>query len=71
VVHSTRQAGCGALLSEDFQHQQDVDGLHIVNPFLESFRPLPAHNHKANQMGQGCVLTGLQKKAGPGRSGVL
>lgn len=33
IVRSARQAGCSVLLSENFQHAREVDGLRIVNPF--------------------------------------
>lgn len=33
VLRSAQQAGCRVLLSENFQHHRDVDGLRIVNPF--------------------------------------
>ena len=33
VVRSARQAGCSVLLSEDFQHGQEMEGLRIINPF--------------------------------------
>jgi predicted nucleic acid-binding protein len=26
--------GCALLLTEDLQHDQDIDGVRIVNPFL-------------------------------------
>lgn len=34
VVHTARQAGCAAILSEDMQHGQMIDGVRIVNPFI-------------------------------------
>lgn len=34
VVHSAKAAGCSILLTEDMQHGQDVEGLKIINPFL-------------------------------------
>lgn len=33
ILHCARQAGCSVLLTEDMQHGQTIDGLHIVNPF--------------------------------------
>ena len=30
---STQVAGCRLLYSEDLQHDQDLDGLRVVNPF--------------------------------------
>ena len=33
ILRSAKQAGCRVLLSEDFQHQREVDGVRIVNPF--------------------------------------
>ena len=34
VIHAARRAGCRFLYSEDLQHGQTIDGVHIVNPFL-------------------------------------
>ena len=34
VLRSAKQAGCSVLLTEDFQHGQELEGLRIVNPFL-------------------------------------
>jgi predicted nucleic acid-binding protein len=33
VVRAAKEAGCTALLTEDLQHGQRIDGLEIVNPF--------------------------------------
>jgi len=33
VLRSAQQAGCGVLLSEDFQHGRTIDGVQVVNPF--------------------------------------
>lgn len=33
VLRSAQQAGCSVLLSEDFQHDRTIDGIHVVNPF--------------------------------------
>ncbi len=33
VLRSAKQAGCRVLLSEGLQHDQEIDGLHVVNPF--------------------------------------
>jgi predicted nucleic acid-binding protein len=33
ILRSAKQAGCSVLFSEDFQHQREVDGVHVVNPF--------------------------------------
>lgn len=33
VLRSAKQAGCRVLLSEDFQHGQEIDGIQIMNPF--------------------------------------
>ena len=30
---TVREAGVATLLSEDFQHEQDIDGVQIINPF--------------------------------------
>jgi len=34
IVEAARALGCRELLSEDLQHGQDLDGVHVVNPFL-------------------------------------
>ena len=34
MLAAARQIGCKALLTEDLQHDQDIDGVRIVNPFL-------------------------------------
>jgi predicted nucleic acid-binding protein len=34
MVAAAQQQGCTLLLTEDLQHDQRVDGLRIVNPFL-------------------------------------
>lgn len=34
IVASAQQQGCAYLLTEDLQHDQQVDGVRIVNPFL-------------------------------------
>ncbi len=34
VVAAAAQQGCDALLTEDLQHNQDIDGIRILNPFL-------------------------------------
>ena len=34
VLRSAQQAGCSVLLTEDFQHGRDVEGLRILNPFV-------------------------------------
>ena len=33
VLRTAKQAGCGVLFSEDFQHAREMDGIRIVNPF--------------------------------------
>jgi predicted nucleic acid-binding protein len=33
VLRAAQQAGCSVLLSEDFQHGGEIDGIAIVNPF--------------------------------------
>jgi predicted nucleic acid-binding protein len=35
VVAAARTGGCRVLLTEDLQHGQDLDGLVVVNPFLQ------------------------------------
>lgn len=34
VVAAAQRAGCDALLTEDLQDGQDLDGVRVVNPFL-------------------------------------
>jgi predicted nucleic acid-binding protein len=34
MIAAARQQGCGYLLTEDLQHEQTIDGVHILNPFL-------------------------------------
>lgn len=36
IVASAAHQGCETLLSEDMQHGQVIDGVRIVNPFVES-----------------------------------
>jgi len=34
VLRSAQQSGCRVMLSEDFQHGREIDGVTVVNPFL-------------------------------------
>ncbi|MCC6311074.1 MAG: hypothetical protein IT345_09190 [Trueperaceae bacterium] len=34
IVATAKLSGCRELWSEELQHGQNVDGLHIVNPFM-------------------------------------
>jgi predicted nucleic acid-binding protein len=34
VVRSAKQAGCSVLLTEDFQHGREMEGLRVINPFV-------------------------------------
>lgn len=34
IVEAALSAGCDLLMSEDLQHDQRIDGMRIVNPFL-------------------------------------
>lgn len=34
IVAAAQQQGCSLLLSEDLQHEQTIDGVRILNPFL-------------------------------------
>jgi predicted nucleic acid-binding protein len=36
IVAAAQTQECGLLLSEDFQHGQDMGGVRVVNPFLAS-----------------------------------
>ena len=33
ILRSAQQSGCRVLLTEDFQHAREIDGIQIVNPF--------------------------------------
>lgn len=35
ILRSAKQAGCTVLLSEDMQEQREIDGVRIINPFLQ------------------------------------
>jgi predicted nucleic acid-binding protein len=35
ILHSAKKAGCGVLFTEDLQDGQIVDGVRIVNPFVD------------------------------------
>jgi predicted nucleic acid-binding protein len=35
IVRSAKQAGCSVLLTEDFQHGREMEGLRIINPFTQ------------------------------------
>lgn len=35
VVRAAKQAGCSVLLSEDMQDHREIEGVRIVNPFLQ------------------------------------
>ena len=35
VVRSAKESGCSVLLSEDFQHGREIDGLKVVDPFRD------------------------------------
>jgi len=36
IIEAARSAGCHRVLSEDLQHDQDFDGVVVVNPFSPS-----------------------------------
>lgn len=36
ILAAARILGCDAVYSEDLSHQQDYDGVTVINPFLES-----------------------------------
>ena len=40
IVASARSAACAHLLTEDLQHDQDLDGVRVVDPFLVEPGPL-------------------------------
>ncbi len=35
IVRSAKQAGCSVLLTEDFQHGREMEGIRIINPFMQ------------------------------------
>jgi len=35
IVRSAKQAGCSVLLTEDFQHGREMEGIRIINPFTQ------------------------------------
>lgn len=35
ILAAAKMLGCDAVYSEDMSHQQDYDGLRVINPFLE------------------------------------
>jgi predicted nucleic acid-binding protein len=41
IVSASRIGGCRYLLTEDLQHGQDLDGVQVVNPFMEAPASLP------------------------------
>jgi predicted nucleic acid-binding protein len=43
VVAAARVTGCSYLLTEDLQHDQDLDGLRVVNPFRVTPQNLSSH----------------------------
>ncbi len=40
IVASAQQQGCAHLLSEDLQHDQQIDGVRVVNPFATTPRQI-------------------------------
>jgi predicted nucleic acid-binding protein len=41
IVAAAETAGCSALLTEDLQHDLDIDGLRVVDPFRTAVGSLP------------------------------
>lgn len=37
ILQAAKQAGCRVLLSEDLQEAREIDGVRIVNPFLQGW----------------------------------
>jgi predicted nucleic acid-binding protein len=33
IIASARESGCATVFSEDFHHNQDYDGVRVINPF--------------------------------------
>lgn len=48
IVAAARRSGAAKLLTEDLQHGTDLDGMAVVNPFLEP-PPSPASVHEGIQ----------------------
>ena len=40
ILAAARTCGCGVVYSEDLNHEQDYDGLRVLNPFAHSPRQL-------------------------------
>lgn len=38
ILAAARVSGCDTVLSEDLSHDQDYDGIHVVNPFVDLLR---------------------------------
>lgn len=38
IVRSAKQSGCGFVFSEDMQAHREIEGVHIVNPFVQRGR---------------------------------
>ena len=36
ILAAAKTLGCDAVYSEDLSHQQDYDGLRVINPFAEA-----------------------------------
>ena len=36
IIAAAHELGCGTIYSEDLSHDQDYDGVTVVNPFLDS-----------------------------------
>lgn len=36
IIAAAHELGCGTIYSEDFSHDQDYNGVRVVNPFLDS-----------------------------------
>ena len=41
IVAAAKAQGCALLLTEDLTHDQDLDGLRVVSPFMEEPPPAP------------------------------
>ena len=39
ILAAAKTLGCDAVYSEDMSHQQDYDGLRVINPFLDDTVP--------------------------------
>ena len=46
IIAAAQKTDCSILLSEDLQHEQEIDGLTVLNPFMVSIDQIPARTQK-------------------------